>query len=314
MKTLLLADLGQYIKNWKNFLSNEKKYSANTVESYNRDLYNFMSFMGGHINDTLTLESIKDLSITDFRAWLSSRRSAGISNRSNNRAICAVNSFFVFLLKRGVIKDNVCSKLDRPKSQRSLPKPIEYIDILNIIETARLGCIERNTGWESIRNATLITLVYCCGLRISEALSLKISDIGEVITIKGKGGKERSIPLVDVVRKAIKELKEVCPYITDESSFIFVNQHGKQLGRTHAAAIIKKLSVLLGLPDYTCFHAIRHSFATHLIENNADIRTVQELLGHSSLSTTQIYTKVSNKQLLDSFKKYHPLSKIKKLF
>lgn len=135
MKTLLLADLGQYIKNWKNFLSNEKKYSANTVESYNRDLYNFMSFMGGHINDTLTLESIKDLSITDFRAWLSSRRSAGISNRSNNRAICAVNSFFVFLLKRGVIKDNVCSKLDRPKSQRSLPKPIEYIDILNIIET-----------------------------------------------------------------------------------------------------------------------------------------------------------------------------------
>lgn len=295
---------------WTLYLESERRYSINTVYAYKSDLNGFFRFLSAHYAGLVSQQIMQDISITDLRSWLAERRMEGICNRSNNRAMCSVNSFMSFLLDRGFLVRNVMDLMDRPKRTRSIPKPIEYTDILKAV--AAVSEVEAGEPeWVMARDQALIKLIYCCGLRISEALAVRISDMsGDVLLVKGKGGKERTIPILSEAITAINELARVCPFITANSTMFFTKT-GRPLSRNYAAITMAKIRDFLGLPKNTSLHALRHSFATHLVENNADIRAIQELLGHSSLSTTQGYTRANRKQVADSYQRFHPLAKMK---
>lgn len=304
-------DVALQLLRWENFLSAEKKYSINTLKAYKNDMKDFLNFLGNYNAEKISISSIESLTVTDIRSWLMNRINRGDSNRSNNRALCSLNSFITFLVKNSVLSTNVITMLDRPKIPKSLPKPVKYEDILKMIDAIPSVYVGK-PNWLPERDSALIMLIYCCGLRISEALSIKPSDIRDNLVVTGKGGKERIVPLLDIVKERIKHLLSICPYTADYGEHIFFSSTGKILTRNNAALIMKRLKDYLILPDSTCLHALRHSFATHMINNDADVRTVQELLGHSSISTTQVYTQISSSRILDAYKKYHPLANLKR--
>ena len=195
--------------------------------------------------------------------------------------------------------------MSRPKREKNLPKPASLEEILTLIENS-----ENEAGWINSRNALLFVLIYASGLRISEALSLKQKDLtNSNIIITGKGGKQRIIPILDIVKKYYDIYVKQCPFFSQNSDILFFGKKGNKLNRTFMAKIIQNIRGQLGLNESITLHSLRHSFATHLIQNNANIRVVQQLLGHSSLSTTQLYTKLSNKSLKNTYLKCHPLSK-----
>lgn len=301
-------DIKFLIDEWIVFLKYEKKYSSNTVFAYLKDLENFLKFLSNHFSSEVSLSVVNNILITDLRSWLANRISCNITNRSNNRAVCSINSFFNFLLKKGKINENIISKLNRPKIKKSLPKPLKYEDIITLINSVPILYKDNVPDWVIMNDKVLFMLLYGCGLRISEALKLKVCDISENIIVHGKGNKERIVPIMDSVMCEILKLIEISPYTKNPDSYIFYSIKGKPLTRNLFAVRMAKLKKFLNLPQEASLHSLRHSFATHLIENDADIRSVQELLGHESLSTTKIYTNISKKQSIDAYKKYHPLN------
>lgn len=295
-----------YIHNWVTELKVQRKYSDCTVKAYITDLQGFISFIEGHVGEKISLEILSKLKVADFRAWLSYRITTGLHARSNARALSAVKSFFKYLAKYKLVALENIEAVRRPKLAKLLPKPVQENVIMNFLDTEYF--FEHDSAWVTNRDRALFTLLYCTGLRISEATNILTKDVDRDMKIRGKGKKDRIIILLPLVLERISQYINSCPYDLT-NGFLFVGVKGKKLHASYVDNRLEKLRLQYNLPDHAGAHAFRHSFATHLIQNGADLRSVQELLGHESLSSTQIYTDVDDHNLLKVYEQSHPLEK-----
>lgn len=283
------------------YLISEKKYSNNTIKSYKIDIENFLQFIKNKLNKTIDKENLIELDFKDFSAWLSNRFNSGLTNRSNARALSAVKSLFKFLQKRHDIFNPIISKIKTPKIQKSLPKTVSLNNFLKIQE-----CIIPliSSVWCQKRDKALLTLIYSSGMRISEALNINNSSFigNDLIKVIGKGNKERILPLLPIVKMQINEYRDLCPYKTCFDKYLFVGKSGKKYSPTLFQRLLQKIRRLLNLPENITPHAFRHSFATDLLNAGASIRIIQALLGHENLATTQIYTHLEYKKLIEEYK------------
>lgn len=297
-------DLKSIISDWLKYLKEQKFYSANTIEAYLLDLSLFFNFLIKHKGKITKKTSLEQLNLSDFRAFSANLSSNRIAT-SRARGISAIKSFFKYCERKNYLKNEYIFLLKSPKIPKSIPKALNVENTQAAIsESANIEIFKNNSEeWISVRDSVLLQLIYACGLRISEALALKKSDITEskILKIKGKGGKERFVPLLDDVYKSINYLTKICPYCGEKEAYIFYGKRGKQLDPAVFQQVVRTVRINLGLPESTTPHAFRHSFATHLLENSGDLRTIQELLGHSSLATTQRYTKVDSKRIMNAF-------------
>ncbi|MDP3935727.1 MAG: tyrosine recombinase XerC [Alphaproteobacteria bacterium] len=290
------------IKQWLTELKHIQNYSDNTTRAYSIDLKNFTSFLTQHIGPN-DVDGLKKLQLVDLRAWLTSRLNQGIAPVSNARALSTLKHFFKYVMANYQIDLSHLLELRTPKSPKKLPRPISANKIDMLINT-----MESEKDWINLRDVALVVLLYGAGLRISEALSLNYKDfpLPEVLIITGKGQKQRTIPMLPIINTYIQVYLDHCPIVLTSDSPLFVGQRG---GRLNMGMLQKKIAILrarLHLPDEATPHALRHSFATHLLDEHADLRVIQELLGHSSLSTTQRYMDVSIQNLKDVYVKSHP--------
>ena len=254
------------------------------------------------------INNLKRLEVSDFRSFLSYQRNNGINSNSIARSISSLKSFFNHLIKDGVIENSTIASLKSPKLKKSLPRPIDAKLAIEVIRCAETMEKER---WVGLRNKSILMLLYGCGLRISEALNLNYSDIDneDHILIKGKGGKERIVPMMEYIKKGILDYIAECPKKIGTDDPLFIGKRMNRLSPRIVQYALEKIRSSLALPETATPHALRHSFATHLLDSGGDLRTIQELLGHSSLSTTQKYTKVETAQLYKAYSKSHPLAK-----
>lgn len=293
-----------YLTSWLDELAFERRYSNCTIVAYQTDVLSFCDFIAEHVGEPPSIDIFKNLRQSDFRAWLSDKISRGDKPRSNVRALSALRSFFRFLARRNLIDMKYLEAIKRPKIPILLPKPIQIKTIIDFLN--RPYYFEKDPKWVTERDRALYTLLYNTGLRISEALNLKFSDIAPQIKICGKGKKDRMVMLLPSTIERIHNYVQLCPYDLHHD-FLFRGIRGKRLQTPVVDARLEKLRLALNLPDHTSAHAFRHSFATHLLQNGADLRSVQELLGHESLSSTQIYTEVDDYNLLKIYAHTHPL-------
>tara|TARA_B100001559_G_scaffold223596_1_gene187718 strand:- start:3606 stop:4550 length:945 start_codon:yes stop_codon:yes gene_type:complete len=305
-------DLEYEYNNWLNYLSNIKKLSQNSVVSYKNDLSKFFIFFQDYIEKNIGLKEIESIKISEFRSFLTYRRNSEISSNSIARNISALKSFFRFLIKNNKIKESSVFNLKSPKLKKSLPRPINVDLAIQVIKQAEEIEDEK---WIGLRNKAILILLYGCGLRISEALSLNYDDVQneDHILIKGKGEKERIVPMMPYIKKGIENYLEACPKEIISGEALFIGKRFSRLSPRIIQYALEKIRTALSLPETATPHALRHSFATHLLDSGGDLRTIQELLGHSSLSTTQKYTKVETSKLLDIYKKSIPLQKNRNL-
>lgn len=300
-------DLNAALEDWLNFLGSERRYSDHTLVAYERDVQQFLRFLTDHLGGAPGITDLADLKPADFRGFLARRRQSGAQTRTLARGLAGIRSLLTFLEQRGQVNAAGAAAVRTPRLPRSLPKPIGAEDAKAIVSK---DLSFEDTPWVAARNAAVFTLLYGCGLRISEALALtpdtapKPGDTS--LRIRGKGGKERLVPLLPVVIDAIDDYKEQCPHDLTAKGPLFVGVRGGKLNPRMIQLAMQKARSALGLPDTATPHALRHSFATHLLSGGGDLRSIQELLGHASLSTTQIYTEVNSARLLDAYDKSHP--------
>lgn len=292
---------------WLAALSQTRRMADLTVEAYERDTRQFFYFLVEHLGEQPSLKNLCDLRVADFRSFMAYRRNHGAGARSLGRGMAGLRSFFSYLERQGLADIPAARIVRSPKQPKSLPKPLSVDDALHLVdEKTQL----EEEPWIAARNAAVLTLLYGCGLRISEALALTPNDFldptANSIYITGKGGKMRMVPLMKVVHDAINDYCKSCPYILPKDQPLFRGARGGKLQPAIIQRSIQSLRASLGLPATVTPHALRHSFATHLLSRGGDLRTIQELLGHASLSTTQIYTGVDTDRLLDIYEKAHP--------
>lgn len=289
---------------WQRELGAVRRLAANTLEAYSRDIGQFMQFLAGHTGGTVTLATLKELRGADIRAFMAQRRSESLASRSLARVLSALKSFFRFLEREGVVTTEALNVIRTPKLPRGLPKALTVMEARQAIATT--GQMEEEP-WVAARDMAVLSLCYGAGLRISEALALTRGDLeSQVLRIIGKGGKLRMVPLIEAVRKSIDLYLELCPFRSWPEEPLFRGVKGGVLSPRLIQMRMAQLRGALGLPPSATPHALRHSFATHLLGRGGDLRAIQELLGHASLSTTQIYTAIDTERLLDSYRKAHP--------
>lgn len=307
---LAKADLAEALARWLSYLIAERQLADKTVEAYSRDLAQFLGFLAGHLGGPAGLPEIEALAVQDFRAFLSARRRDGVSGRSLSRTLSAIRMFFRFLDRRGIAKNDAVLAVSLPKVPHSVPKPLTTIRARDVVEDAALGAHANAPEWVLARDAAVLTLLYGSGLRISEALGLNRAEAptgrNDVLRIEGKGGKERPVPVLPVTQQAIARYLELCPFSLADTDPLFVGVRGKRLSPRMVQLLMQRLRGAFDLPDTATPHALRHSFATHLLANGADLREIQDLLGHASLSTTQVYTEVDAARLLKVYEDAHP--------
>ena len=307
MSTLAAPDVAAEINRWLNYLGAERRMSPKTLEAYARDVSQFLDFLAGHLGGPPSLKALAKLSPADVRAFMAARRGEGLSSRSLMRVLAGARSFARFLERNGKGKVGALSAVRAPKVPKTLPKPLAIAAAKRISDTdLRAG--EEREPWIIARDAAVLSLLYGSGLRISEALSLKRKDIGasDAITVTGKGNKTRMVPVLPQVAKLIADYVELCPIDLPADGMLFVGVRGGPLNPRIVQLAMATLRGALGLPDTATPHALRHSFATHLLARGGDLRAIQELLGHASLSTTQIYTAVDSERLLEVYASAHP--------
>ena len=294
--------------NWLGNLKEVRNLSDNTLISYKHDVKSFIEFISTHTGSEVSIKYLNDMKISDFRSFLSYLRNKDISSTSIARIISSLKSFFNYLLNTNLIESTVVQSLRTPKQKKSLPRPISSE---LAIETIKHAQDMEKEKWIGLRNKSILMLLYGCGLRISEALNLNFEDINEndYLIIKGKGNKERMVPLMDYVKNDIENYIHECPKNFMKDDPLFVGKRLDSLSPRIIQYVLEKIRHYLSLPETATPHALRHSFATHLLDSGGDLRTIQELLGHSSLSTTQKYTKVETEKLYDAYSKTHPLAK-----
>ncbi|MBI1260438.1 MAG: tyrosine-type recombinase/integrase [Rhizobiales bacterium] len=301
-------DARQQIRNWLAHLTGERRASPATIINYHRDLSRFFDFLVEHLGDAADMKALGALETRDFRAFVTARRNDGLQSRSLARTISSLRSFFRFMDRTGVLSNSAIRGLRSPKLPHALPKPLTISNaqalLDDVLQTAGMP-------WQNARDAAILTLLYGCGLRISEALSLnrKQAPLSDSLRIIGKGRKERIVPVLPVAREAVDIYLALCPYGLAPTDALFVGARGKRLDQRRIREVMIKARLRLGLPDSATPHALRHSFATHLLAHGGDLRAIQELLGHASLSTTQVYTEVDSARLLEVYDKAHPRAK-----
>jgi integrase/recombinase XerC len=286
-------------------LAGERRLSARTLDAYQRDLSGFLEFLAGHEGGAPDLARLGALKATSFRAYMASRRRDGLSARSLARALSAIRTFYGYLDRRWQVSNAALPLIEAPKLPRSKPKPVSEEAARDLL--AETGQLDR-PDWVEARDCAVIALMYGCGLRVSEALSLTGAEQcpGDSLRITGKGGKTRLVPVIAPVRVALAEYARLAPFDLEPQAPLFRGIRGGPLGARTVQKTVAELRERLGLPATTTPHALRHSFATHLLANGGDLRAIQELLGHASLSTTQIYADVETRRLLDLYDRTHP--------
>ncbi len=309
MKELpLTADVQAEIVRWLDYLGAERRMSGKTLEAYRRDVGQFLTFLTGHLGAPPSLRELARLSPADIRAFMAARRAQGLGNRSLMRLLAGVRSFGRYLERNGKGKVAALTAVRTPKLPKSLPKPLPASAAKQMTDADLRAGEERET-WVLARDAAVLGLLYGCGLRISEALGLKRRDIEgkrDVITVTGKGNKTRMVPLLPQVANLVAAYVAICPYDLPPDGPLFVGARGGPLSPRIVQLAVARLRGALGLPETATPHALRHSFATHLLARGGDLRAIQELLGHASLSTTQVYTEVDAERLLDVYTSAHP--------
>jgi len=298
----------QALADWLARLSALDGASANTLKAYQADVAGFLAFMGSHHGDTLGLGPLMAVDTTDMRAWMAHERGRGVQARSLARSLSAVHSFFRWLADREGAEVTAVLSTRSPRHRRKLPRPLAEDAARAVLDTVGLQSAD---PWVAARDTAVITLLYGCGLRISEALSLTGADLAggalpEVLRITGKGGKERLVPVIPAARAAVAEYLAVCPFPPAQNVALFRGIRGGPLGQRQIARVMEAVRLQLGLASTATPHALRHSFATHLLAAGGDLRTIQELLGHASLSTTQAYTAVDSARLMEVYEAAHP--------
>ncbi|PIE13453.1 MAG: recombinase XerC [Rhodobacterales bacterium] len=279
--------------------------SDNTVLAYGADVTDFLAFITEHKGTSQGLKALERLTVSDMRAWMAFTRNQGVAARSLARKLSAVKSFFRWLAQREQIEITAVLSARSPKYQRKLPRPLEVAAASDMIETVEFQARE---GWAALRDVAVLTLLYGCGLRISEALGLNGRDapLPDSLRIVGKGGKERLVPVLAAARDAVDAYLAAAPFEKEDDGPLFRGVRGGRLNPRAVQKVTEQARMQLGLPATVTPHAMRHSFATHLLAEGGDLRAIQELLGHASLSTTQAYTAVDAARLMQVYNKAHP--------
>ncbi len=290
-------------------LKSEKRASQYTMRNYGATLERLDGFLLNYHGDAASLDTLAALETKDIRAFLAQRRNEGLQPQSIKLELSAIKSFFAFLQKRAGVENDAVEIMRGPKAKERLPRPLAAGDADQLLVSAAI--VKTSTckqAWEQARDVALLTLLYGAGLRISEALSLRQAHapFGETLRITGKGGKMRAVPVIAAARDAVDAYVALCPYGAERDDPLFFSTRGKPLSAAGAQRTMRQLRQGLGLPDSATPHALRHSFATHLLAAGGDLRSIQELLGHSSLAATQRYTKIDAENLLKVFDKAHP--------
>ena len=301
------SDAACAIAAWLAYLKNERRVSSKTLEAYTRDLSQFCAFLTAHLGGEPGLRDFAELAALDFRSFLAQRRQEGVESRTLARQLSAIRSLFRHLEKNGVVKNAALAALKGPKLAHAVPRPLS-------IAAAHRLCVEDNRSdecpqWVQARDRAVLILLYGCGLRISEALGLARRDApleADTLTITGKGSKTRLVPVLPLARDAVRRYLDLCPRPLAPAGPLFIGVKGGPLSPRIIQLLIARLRGALGLPGNATPHALRHSFATHLLGSGADLRSIQELMGHASLSTTQVYTEVDRTHLIEQYMKAHP--------
>lgn len=327
---LCAPDLENKLHAWQDYLQYEKNFSRHTLRAYTGDVEQFLTFLQSYTEEPPSLNTLSAAGLTEFRAWISRKAMSGIGSASRARSLSGVKNFMSWLDKQGIMHNPVIGTMRGPKLPRKLPRPLGERQSLEVLENAGLHAKD---DWVAARDRALFTLLYGGGLRIDEALSLNIGDIplsarhpgagrdldaieaeesdahrNETLSlyVTGKGNRERLVPLLPIVRTALEQYIRLIPFDSAKDQPLFRGTRGGRLHQGIAQKSMRELRKTLGLPETATPHALRHSFATHLLQNGANLREIQELLGHASISTTQRYTDVDMKTLMDVYKKAHP--------
>ncbi|MDB4052554.1 tyrosine recombinase XerC [Octadecabacter sp.] len=282
-----------------------KGAAANTISAYRTDVLGFLHFMTRHTGASLGLGPISRVVITDMRSWMAHERGRGVAARSLARSLSAVKSFYSWLAEREGFEPTAVLSTRSPKFHKKLPRPLAVDAALAMIDTVE---VQAREPWVAARDVAVITLLYGCGLRISEALGLTGRDVPLPATLRiiGKAGKERLVPVIPAARTAVAAYLRDCPYEAEPDQPIFRGLRGGLLYPRAIQSVMAASRMQLGLPATATPHAMRHSFATHLLNAGGDLRSIQELLGHASLSTTQAYTAVDTARLMEVYDSAHP--------
>ena len=293
---------------WLAALAHERRASPHTLRAYGDDVARFLVFLRQHKGRTPDDRMLARLLPADIRAFITLRRNEGLGGRSVQRALAAVRSYFRHLSREGIVENAAPRAIRTPRVARTLPRPLSENDAARTLEEAG----ERDVEWLGARDVALLTLLYGAGLRISEGLGLKRGDVplGQSLSVLGKGRKERSVPVLPVVREAVERYAALIPFSGARGDALFLSRRGRAMSAREAQALMQRLRSRLGLSERATPHALRHSFATHLLAHGADLRAVQELLGHASLSTTQTYTEIDAKKMMDVYSAAHPRGRV----
>jgi integrase/recombinase XerC len=306
----IAPDVSTEIGHWLGHLGAERRMSGKTLEAYRRDVSQFLDFLSGHLGGAPTLKQLAKLSPQDVRAFMAARRAQGIGSRSLMRGLAGARSFARFLERNGKGKVAALAAVRAPKVAKSLPKPLAVASAKQMSDVGlRTG--ELREPWIIVRDAAVLALLYGSGLRISEALSLRRKDVppagaGDTLTVTGKGNKQRMVPVLQQVLTSIADYVALCPLTLPADGPLFIGARGGALSSRVVQLTMARLRGALGLAATATPHALRHSFASHLLARGGDLRSIQELLGHASLSTTQIYTAVDSERLLEVYRSAHP--------
>ena len=293
------------LQEWLDHQKSLKGSAENTVTAYAGDVSEFLVFITSHKGESQGLGALSKITISDMRAWMANSRGSGVGPRSLARKLSAVKVFYRWLAAREGFEPTAVLLTRSPKFTKKLPRPLAIDAARDMIETVEMQSLE---PWVAARDAAVVTLLWGCGLRISEALGLKGIDapLPQVMRITGKGGKERIVPVVKAARAAVDAYVKACPHILTDDGPLFRGVRGGVLSPRAIQKAMASARMQLGLPATATPHALRHSFATHLLNAGGDLRTIQELLGHASLSTTQAYTAIDTARLLDVYDNAHP--------
>jgi integrase/recombinase XerC len=308
------ADTREQVAGWLALLAKERRLSPKTVEAYARDLRQFLTFLTHHLGGAPDVPAILSLKPLDIRSFLAARRMDKVQSRSLMRQLAALRSFARYLEREGFGTASAFAAIRTPKVDRNLPRPLSAASAVAVTDAeTRAG--ETRKPWILARDAAVLSLLYGAGLRISEALGLQRRDAPvngiDTVTVTGKGGKMRSVPVIPPIQRAVETYLQLCPYVAPPEGPLFLGARGGPLSPRIIQLAVEELRGALGLPDSATPHALRHSFATHLLARGGDLRGIQELLGHASLSTTQLYTKVDSARLMDAFDAAHPRARAK---
>jgi len=293
---------------WREQMVHVRRLSPKTVDAYTHDVGGFLGFLQQHRGEAVDLDALKDVSASDVRGWLATRREDGLGPRGVARAVSALRTFFMFLQKQGLVENLSVRRVRPPKLPPGVPKPVSIDGARALIDEAEIFGAD---PWIAARNVAVLTLLYGAGLRISEALGLNRGalPLPEALVITGKGNKQRVVPILAEARIAIDDYIKICPYGAVRDDPVFFGARGKRLNPRIVQGLMQHLRRALGLPESATPHALRHAFATHLLAAGGDLRAIQDLLGHASLSTTQRYTAMDETLLLKVYESAHPRAK-----